>query len=136
MASVAIVGAGLAGVAAALELRDAGFRVTVFERSRHIGERCASKPEPETFDHGAQYFTVTDPNFARVVKALERGGGVAPWNGRIVEFREGQYIPKCDTRRYVGVPAMRSMIESLASPLDVQTVHGSPLRASARGAGN
>lgn len=121
MASVAIVGAGLAGIAAALELKDAGFRITVFERDRHIGGRCASKPEPEVFDQGAQYFTVTDPNFASVAKVLERAGTVALWNASIVDFREGQCVPKSDTRRYVGVPTMRSMIETLACPLDVHT---------------
>ncbi len=39
---VAVVGAGLAGLAAALELKDAGARVELFERSRLLGGRATS----------------------------------------------------------------------------------------------
>ncbi|MBV8669135.1 MAG: FAD-dependent oxidoreductase [Candidatus Eremiobacteraeota bacterium] len=39
---VAVVGAGLAGLAAALDLTDAGFAVDVFERSRLLGGRATS----------------------------------------------------------------------------------------------
>ena len=39
-ASVLILGAGLAGMAAALELRKAGYRVQVLEFSNRAGGRC------------------------------------------------------------------------------------------------
>jgi squalene-associated FAD-dependent desaturase len=39
---VAVVGAGLAGLAAALELKRAGFRVTLLERSRLLGGKATS----------------------------------------------------------------------------------------------
>ena len=39
---VAIVGAGLAGLAAALELRERGWAVEMFERSRLLGGRATS----------------------------------------------------------------------------------------------
>ncbi|HEY6486200.1 MAG TPA: squalene--hopene cyclase [Candidatus Cybelea sp.] len=39
---VAVVGAGLAGLAAALDLKDAGLRVELFERSRLLGGRATS----------------------------------------------------------------------------------------------
>ena len=39
---VAVVGAGLAGLAAGLELRRRGFQVEIFERSRLVGGKAAS----------------------------------------------------------------------------------------------
>lgn len=40
--TIAIVGAGLAGIAAAVRLTDAGHRVILFERSRYLGGRAGS----------------------------------------------------------------------------------------------
>jgi predicted NAD/FAD-dependent oxidoreductase len=57
--NIAIVGAGLAGLAAARELRRAGHDVVIFEKSRAIGGRLASRRAEIdghviVFDHGAQ----------------------------------------------------------------------------------
>jgi predicted NAD/FAD-dependent oxidoreductase len=68
--NAAVIGAGLAGVAAAVRLRDAGWRVVVFEKSRGWGGRCATKRmEDCVVDHGAQYFTMRDPEFEVAVRA-------------------------------------------------------------------
>src|SRR5438128_247809 len=56
MLSVAIIGAGCSGLAAAHELRDAGYSVTLFEKSRDVGGRAATrKQQGFVYDHGAQY---------------------------------------------------------------------------------
>src|SRR5260370_18840613 len=56
MSSVAIIGAGCSGLAAAHELRDAGYSVTLFEKSRNVGGRAATrKQQGFVYDHGAQY---------------------------------------------------------------------------------
>src|SRR5260370_14489795 len=56
MPSVAIIGAGCSGLAAAHELRDAGYSVTLFEKSRDVGGRAATrKQQGFVYDHGAQY---------------------------------------------------------------------------------
>ena len=47
-ACVAIVGGGLAGMAAALRLREAGLEVDLFEARRQLGGRAASFRDPET----------------------------------------------------------------------------------------
>ena len=55
MAQVAIVGAGMAGLAAADELARAGHGVTVFEKSRGVGGRVATRRVAGfAVDHGAQ----------------------------------------------------------------------------------
>src|SRR5260370_1649710 len=54
--SIAIVGAGCGGLAAAYTLRDAGHTVTIFERSDEVGGRAATRRRQGfTYDHGAQY---------------------------------------------------------------------------------
>ena len=51
---VAVVGAGMAGVACARTLAQAGHQVTVFEREAQAGGRMASQPTPfGLFDSGA-----------------------------------------------------------------------------------
>ena len=45
--SVAVIGAGAAGLAASRIFRDEGFRVTVFEKSHHVGGIWRYDPSPE-----------------------------------------------------------------------------------------
>jgi renalase len=73
--SIAIIGAGLAGISAARILHDAGHRVVVFEKSRGFGGRCATKRwNGHLVDHGAQYFTIRSPEFR---SALESACGAS-----------------------------------------------------------
>ena len=56
MPSIAIIGAGCSGLAAAHELRNAGFSVTLFEQSQEVGGRAATREQQGfTYDYGAQY---------------------------------------------------------------------------------
>jgi predicted NAD/FAD-dependent oxidoreductase len=56
MLSVAIIGAGCSGLAAAHELRDAGYVVTIFEQSQEVGGRAASRDQQGfIYDYGAQF---------------------------------------------------------------------------------
>ncbi|GAC1645095.1 MAG: FAD-dependent oxidoreductase [Ktedonobacteraceae bacterium] len=57
MTSVAIIGAGMSGLAAAHTLQEAGRTVTLFEKSRGVGGRAATRRRNGfIYDHGAQYF--------------------------------------------------------------------------------
>ena len=52
---VAVVGAGMAGIACARTLVQAGHRVTLLEAEAAVGGRMATRDTPfGTFDHGAQ----------------------------------------------------------------------------------
>ena len=114
---VAVVGAGISGLICARTLREHGLVVTIFDKSRGPGGRTATRrAEPGlSFDHGAQYFTVKDPQFERFVEAWIRQGIVAEWQGRIVEI-EGSVVQKKPAvpKRYVGVPAMTAIASRLA----------------------
>lgn len=119
---VAIVGAGLAGLVAARTLHDRGHPVQVFDKGRGVGGRTSVRRHaPFDFDHGAQYFTVRDERFARVVQSWQDAGVVAPWLGRIVSFEEGGWRASASQVRYVGVPGMNAMARHLAAGLQVKT---------------
>jgi renalase len=56
MPSIAIIGAGCSGLAAAHELQDAGYTVTIFEQNQEVGGRAATREQQGfIYDYGAQY---------------------------------------------------------------------------------
>lgn len=128
---VAVVGAGIAGLAAARALTDAGHTVTVFDRAQTVGGRCAVRVVRSielprglsgelAFDHGAQYFTVRDHRFSEAAAEWERDKIIAKWTGRIVAFDgEGWDDLHTETARYVGTPSMKAIATRLADGLDI-----------------
>ena len=126
---VAIVGAGISGLFAARTLADHGLKVTIFEKSRGVGGRMASRRTEEgtSFDHGAQYFTVRDERFRRYVDSWMEQGIVEKWSGvegsednRIAVLKGGKILSESKSDdRYVAVPYMNSICKHLAGDLDI-----------------
>ncbi|MDJ0880395.1 MAG: FAD-dependent oxidoreductase [Gammaproteobacteria bacterium] len=118
---VAVIGAGLAGLTCATALQ--GFaRVQVFEKSVFVGGRISRYQFGEhRFNHGEQYFTVSNPLFLNIVEAWKNAGLVRPWNGWIVELEHGQiYNLDENTQRYTGYPHMQAITDSLAHNTQVK----------------
>jgi len=68
MQSIAIVGAGVAGLGAAYALRDWDATVTVFERADRVGGRSATRRAAGcTYDTGANYLTDGDDRVTNLV---------------------------------------------------------------------
>src|SRR5512146_1128134 len=83
---VAVVGAGIAGLACAQELARADAKVTVFERSRGLGGRLATRRQGAVaVDHGAQCVTARGRAFARYAEIALRAGALDAWQPRIME---------------------------------------------------
>ncbi|HLH60332.1 MAG TPA: FAD-dependent oxidoreductase [Ktedonobacteraceae bacterium] len=62
MPSIAIIGAGCSGLAAAHVLQDAGYAVTLFEQHDYVGGRVATgKRDGFIYDYGAQYIKGGSP---------------------------------------------------------------------------
>lgn len=119
--TVAVIGAGLAGLACAQQLQAAGYAVTLFDQADAPGGRmrhCAG--QEWQCDYGAQYFTARDPAFAAVVDAWIDAGVAAPWQARIASW-DGAQISRSQNAltRYVGVPDMAAPARWLAANLDV-----------------
>jgi renalase len=109
---IAIIGAGLAGLTAAGALKHAGHEVALFDKARGPGGRMSTR-RTETalgmafFDHGAQYFTARDPDFAAEVARWQAGGSAARW-------------PAAGADAGVGTPGMNAIIKALAADHQVR----------------
>jgi photolyase PhrII len=117
---VAVIGAGVAGLACARTLHDHGLPVVVFDKARGPGGRTSTRrAEGGGFDHGALYFTARDPRFRRVVESWVLDGVVAPWEGRFVRLKAGgERSPDLlQTERFVGVDRMSAVAAHLAAEL-------------------
>jgi renalase len=119
---VAIVGAGIAGLACARELLARGAWVTVFEQDRTPGGRAATQmADAGSFDHGAQYFTVSNHGFEPIAQAWVDRRVVRRWRGRIIAFSNNERIDKVSpTERFVGVPGMSAIARCLVEELEIR----------------
>ena len=118
---IAVVGAGMAGVACARTLVQAGHTVTVFEKSTGIGGRMATRNSAfGTFDHGAQYFTVRDPRFVQALKTVP--DLCKPWSANTVRVLDehgrvaAAGLPARDAH-WVPTPGMNALASRWALPL-------------------
>lgn len=115
-----VVGAGMAGLAAAVHAKATGQRVCVLEKSRGPGGRMATRAQPDgCWDHGAQYFTARSPQFRAQVQQWLDAGLVAPWREPIAVWDGDQLSVSRSRERYVGVPQMKSPLVKMAAELDV-----------------
>ena len=113
---IAVVGAGIAGLTCARRLADAGYAPVVFDKSRGIGGRIATRRTAEglRFDHGAQYATARGDAFSLVLRNAESEGHAAPWPA-------AAHPDGAPATPYVGVPGMSSLVKPLAAGLEIHT---------------
>ncbi len=112
---VTVIGAGVAGLAAARRIADAGHAVTVLDKGRRAGGRLATKllAGGARADHGAQFFTVRDERLA---------GAVARWcaDGDVHEWCRG-FSSTDGHPRYCARGGMAELGARMARGLDVRT---------------
>ncbi|MGX9962675.1 NAD(P)/FAD-dependent oxidoreductase [Roseomonas sp. F4] len=102
---IAIIGAGLAGLACAKTLAAYDVRLRLFDKGRGPGGRMSSRRVEAgghvlNFDHGAQYLTAHGAAF-----------------GAVLEAARAQEWP--DAGRRVGVPRMSSVPRALSEGMDI-----------------
>ncbi|MEU8330683.1 FAD-dependent oxidoreductase [Micromonospora sp. NPDC048839] len=117
---VVVVGAGIAGVACAVELTRAGVPVRVRERGHVCGGRMASKRfEGRPADIGAAYFTATDPDFVAVTEQWRAAGLVREWTDTFQAYDENGRHDVPGPMRFAAPRGLRSLVEHLASEVAV-----------------
>eukprot|EP01120_Amphizonella_sp_Union-15-10_P002772 TRINITY_DN13066_c0_g1_i1.p1 TRINITY_DN13066_c0_g1~~TRINITY_DN13066_c0_g1_i1.p1 ORF type:complete len:336 (+),score=60.99 TRINITY_DN13066_c0_g1_i1:103-1110(+) len=116
---VAIIGAGITGLSCARRLLSHGFEVKIFEKSRGVSGRCATRRIQDfSFDHGAQYFLITDNDFKAFVDDLLKNKVVSEWEGPIQVLTNGAIRDtKTKVSRFVGVPSNSAIGKYLANPI-------------------
>lgn len=116
--SVAVIGGGMAGIGAARLLAEGGLRVVVFDKSRGLGGRCATKRwEGHSVDHGAQYFTMRDADFINAVR-MACGADLLKIRAPIVD-ELGQALP--NEERFFHTQGNSRLARALSEGLDVRT---------------
>lgn len=107
---VLIVGAGMAGLAAATALRRAGYSSVLLDKSRAVGGRMSTKTIGRAqFDQGAQHFAVRSDEVAALLQPVIEAGVMREW-----------YQTASGEPRYVGTGGMRRIPEFLAEGMDVR----------------
>ncbi|MBK6801396.1 FAD-dependent oxidoreductase [Novosphingobium sp.] len=106
---VAIVGAGMAGLACAGALRVQGYEPVLFDKGRRPGGRLSSLQLEDgmAWDFGAQFLLAGEGAFAAQVSAWRQAGLIAPW-------------PEGPEGALVGVPAMSTLVAAQCGGHDVR----------------
>lgn len=122
-AHIAIIGAGIAGLACATALQRAGFQVSIFEKSHGPSGRMSTRRGTGwQCDHGAQYFTARDPDFRAEVARWEAAGVAGQWTAAVGAFDADGSLSACAaTERFVGIPRMTAPAAWLASDVTIHT---------------
>jgi renalase len=124
----AVIGAGMAGIACARTLVQAGHTVTVFEKSAGAGGRMSTRDTPfGSFDHGVQYFTVRDERFRKAMQwALGNRPDIArPWSANAVRVLDalGRVVAAplpVHEAHWVAQPGMNALVRDWAAPLEIE----------------
>jgi renalase len=125
MKKIAIIGAGIAGLACARVLVSQGFDVRVFDKGRGPGGRMSTRRVTTelgevSFDHGAQYFTARDPDFVAEVARLAGLGAVDRWTGCLVKLhKDGSNSPLAHEDIFVGTPGMNAVVRALGDGVTI-----------------
>ncbi len=115
---VAVIGAGMAGMACAEALTQSGLAAEIFEKARDIGGRLSARPVGDTAaDIGAQYATARGPDFRARIDRLCRTGDAVRWQPKVHDIRldDDGVIERRDPW-LVGAPAMSALAAPQSRP--------------------
>lgn len=98
--SLAIVGAGLSGLAAAYVLRDTDADVTLFEKSRGVSGRAATRGRGQVrYDHGANHFKIKTDRFGSLVREQLPTDDLVEITGDVWTFEEDGRLQEGDPEK-------------------------------------
>lgn len=119
---VAVIGAGLAGLACAQRLRQLGFQVVVVEKSRGLGGRLATRRLAGAHaDHGARCLEDQGKLTALLIQMLCEQGILRPWTDTFYELqRSGRLSPSPLVHpRYAAIEGITAVAKFLGTGLEI-----------------
>lgn len=119
-AEVGIVGAGVAGLAAARTLHQAGVDVLLLDTGSRPGGRLVShRYHDRQFDYGAQYLKPHSRRSAVLFSEWRKAGLIVPWHAQALELPQRT---KVDTSSWhVAVPTQSELALFLAKGVRLET---------------
>ncbi len=117
--SVVIIGAGMAGLAAAHTMLDNGISPLVLEAESQPGGRCVTVAhDGGVFDLGAQFFTVRDAAFRQFLENRLDAGQAREWTRGFPDISGVSEL--ASHPRYCGVAGMGALAASLARDIQIR----------------
>ncbi|HET8866343.1 MAG TPA: FAD-dependent oxidoreductase, partial [Gracilimonas sp.] len=123
---IAVIGAGISGLAAGRELANAGHEVVVFEKSGGYGGRLATRYAGQgndlKLDHGVPYFTATSNEFKEFITELISKGVLTNWEGDFAHRDDEGNITTIekDSPYYFAKDGMNTIGKYLGRNLDIR----------------
>jgi predicted NAD/FAD-dependent oxidoreductase len=112
----AVIGAGMAGVTIARQLREQGKAVTLFDKSKGTGGRMSSRSwQGGWIDHGAPYFAAQSSAFAGYLQRHLAPGVWQIWRAQVSGVPKQDELPG-----YIGIPRNSSITRSLLGEITFQ----------------
>ena len=119
MFDIAVIGAGMAGLSCAQQLRQAGYSVAVVEKSRGAGGRVATRRVQGTrADHGARYLEPQGEVVQGLIDVLVDRQILKLWTDTVWEFRHGEFSSTPNSC-YVAPAGMNAVGKYLAQDLEI-----------------
>lgn len=117
MQNIAVIGAGMSGITCAEYLCSRGFKVSVFEKSRGLGGRLATRRinNDLSVDHGVQYISAKSSAFKKYLKECISLGYAEYWEP---SGMDAQYLNQ--NKIVVGTPGMNSILKFKSKNLDIK----------------
>lgn len=123
MVTVAIVGAGVAGLSCGLTLQALGYRVIWLDKSRGVGGRLATRrlTPGGWVDHGVRYWSPQSAELQALTQQLVGQGIVRPWSAQGFTW-EQSLQPKAQTV-YCAERGLNAIAKYLAQGCDIRRQH-------------
>ncbi|MGE5659507.1 MAG: NAD(P)/FAD-dependent oxidoreductase [Actinomycetota bacterium] len=117
---VAVIGAGMAGLTCAQQLRQAGYAVVLLEKSRGVGGRVATRRLYGTVaDHGARYLEPQGAMVQQLIRVLCDRHLAQLWTEVVYEWGEGKQLDAGSGPCYVAPAGMNAVGKFLANGLEI-----------------